>query len=392
MVAVSKDPIMISKQVSTECEKLDWYINPEFNLATRAATLAELLALVVIYSPAMPILWWIGIITLFINYWSDKLTLLRGARRVAHSDGALTVRVLRVVMLSVIIHAVVAMWTFSEQILFPSPGAAPVPELNEALGAEGYAAYLAARQANMFQAEAAKPAMALFFISGSILAVQAILSLALMYPAFDKVLRKIPCFKVLLDLREMGNEEGGGSTEQTYAEAIAEMVESGMPAYYDVRFQRRYGGRPTKEIELEDESASDSEPEPESESTQILGPIYDILGNSDRPVAEAPPQPVDGVHIRGARTFNATYAEAKLRAPAEPESAPLDKQVTAERLRIRRADRDLVPKLPKELAYAPLSVPGGTARTFVTGEDSLEVRAASTRLKITVHDKRTVKM
>merc|ERR1719387_2860562 len=139
----------------TECEKLDWYTNPEFNLATRAATLAELLSLVVIYSPAMPILWWIGIVTLFINYWSDKLILLRGARRVAHSDGALAVRVLRVVGLCITIHAMVAAWNFSEQILFPSPNAGPVPELNPANGADGYAEYIAARRKNMFTADAA---------------------------------------------------------------------------------------------------------------------------------------------------------------------------------------------------------------------------------------------
>merc|ERR1719171_3030008 len=103
---------MMEKFAYTEREKLGWYTNPEFNLATRAATVAELLSLVVIYSPAMPILWWIGIVTLFINYWSDKLILLRGARRVAHSDGALAVRVLRVVGGAITIHAVCAAWTF----------------------------------------------------------------------------------------------------------------------------------------------------------------------------------------------------------------------------------------------------------------------------------------
>merc|ERR1719387_2080829 len=168
---------LMEKFAYTEREKLNWYTNPEFNLATRAATLAELLALVVIYSPAMPILWWIGIVTLFINYWSDKLILLRGARRVAHSDGALAVRVLRVVGLTITIHAMVAAWTFSEQILFPSPGAAPVPELNPANGAAGYSEYIAARRANMFLTQAAAPAIVLFYISGAILAVQLLLSL-----------------------------------------------------------------------------------------------------------------------------------------------------------------------------------------------------------------------
>ena len=62
------------------------------------------------------------------------------------------------------------------------------------------------------------------------------------------------------------------------------------------------------------------------------------------------------------------------------------------RLAVQQQDRNLVPKLPENVAYSPLKVPGGTARTFVTGDDSLEVRSASTRLKITVHDKRTVKM
>jgi hypothetical protein len=221
--------------------------------------------------------------------------------------------------------------------------------------------------------------------------VQCFLSLATMYKSVEKVLRKIIVCRVLLDLRE-GSGEGAEETEQTYEEAIAEMVESGMVASYDVRYQRKYGGRPAKELELDSKSSSEMEPEPESLSTEAPEPIFDILGHPDKPLIEGPPPPSEAEHVRGARSRGSLWEESNLRAPPEPAQEPADKQVTAEQLRIRQADSDLVPKLPKELAYKPLRVPGGAARTFVTGKDELEVRAASTRLKVTVHDKRTVRM
>merc|ERR1719305_664918 len=117
------------------------------------------------------------------------------------------------------------------------------------------------------------------------------------FPALEKALRKIPCCKLLLDLRE-GSDGTAAETEQTYEEAIAEMVESGMVASYDVRYQRKYGGRPAKELELDSKSSSEMEPEPESLSTEAPEPIFDILGHPDKPLIEGPPPPSEAEHVR----------------------------------------------------------------------------------------------
>merc|ERR1719305_1247217 len=98
------------------------------------------------------------------------------------------------------------------------------------------------------------------------------------FPALEKALRKIPCCKLLLDLRE-GSDGTAAETEQTYEEALAEMVESGMVASYDFRYQRKYGGRPAKE--LESKSSSEVEEETESAETVEPPPVYDILGHPD---------------------------------------------------------------------------------------------------------------
>jgi hypothetical protein len=288
----------IAGQLSyTSQEYLAWHTNAVFSVPQRAATMAETLVLVSAFSPGLPSLWYLGALRCFMVFWCDRVILLRGSTRVAHSDGSVPTRVARWVGFSVIIHGLSAAWTFSYQPLFPSPDTTvPVMPLEE----DGFARYRQYLQERIYLAltsPASFPAVVLLVLATFVMATQFTVKLGMMYPTFcGRFVRMLPFCGRMLEEAEDDMVIGGGAdaTAETYEDAIEGMIESGLTATYDVRHHRKYGGTPMHEVEVEDlPSTKESEHTPTPpESVDSWPPFeYDAIGSTTRKPVMAPPQP-----------------------------------------------------------------------------------------------------
>jgi hypothetical protein len=100
-----------------------------------------------------------------------------------------------------------------------------------------------------------------------------------------------------------------------------------------------------------------------------------------------PGPPEKGKFLRGTKFRGTpTWQQHNLKAPPEQEPPP-DRQLRPGQLPIRRVDQNLIPQLPEELAYKGMRVgDDGAARAFVTGKEKVELRSASTKFTVHVHD------
>ncbi|KAJ0404203.1 hypothetical protein P43SY_002046 [Pythium insidiosum] len=98
-----------------------FYRGPQFDLAYRYAQSLTTIFITYLFSAGMPLLHLVGFMQMIMTYWADKFTFLRIARspplydaKVANAAGAL-------LPYAVILHSLVGMWMFSNEMIFQSP-------------------------------------------------------------------------------------------------------------------------------------------------------------------------------------------------------------------------------------------------------------------------------
>jgi len=93
---------------------------PEWNLASRLAQSYCVICVILMYSGGMPILNLIGSLYCLVAYWMDKCCLLKGSHRPPKYDQHLLLTSIPMLRLGVIAHAILTLWAFGNQSLFPS--------------------------------------------------------------------------------------------------------------------------------------------------------------------------------------------------------------------------------------------------------------------------------
>jgi len=93
---------------------------PEWNLASRLAQSYVVICVILVYSGGMPILNLIGCMYCLVAYWMDKCCLLKGSHRPPKYDQRLLLTSIPMIRLGVIAHAIVTLWAFGNQNIFPS--------------------------------------------------------------------------------------------------------------------------------------------------------------------------------------------------------------------------------------------------------------------------------
>jgi len=106
------------------------YTNPDFNLALRFAQTLNVIFMIVMYSPGLPFLNFVGAGYCFVSFWVDKIALLRYATKPPQYDEGLVKSGLKILPYAALLHVMLGLWTFANQRILPSDWAAPVFQEN----------------------------------------------------------------------------------------------------------------------------------------------------------------------------------------------------------------------------------------------------------------------
>mmetsp|Transcript_36402 Transcript_36402/g.108172 ORF Transcript_36402/g.108172 Transcript_36402/m.108172 type:complete len:972 (-) Transcript_36402:31-2946(-) len=99
---------------------LDLYTNKEFKITARLAQVLMTVFVTMIYSAGMPILNLFAAAFMFTMYWSDKIVLLRGSHRPPAFDSLLAKQASEILLYSVPLHLLMAIWMYGQPCTFPS--------------------------------------------------------------------------------------------------------------------------------------------------------------------------------------------------------------------------------------------------------------------------------
>eukprot|EP00929_Paragymnodinium_shiwhaense_P106291 TRINITY_DN7155_c0_g1_i1.p1 TRINITY_DN7155_c0_g1~~TRINITY_DN7155_c0_g1_i1.p1 ORF type:complete len:1276 (+),score=361.41 TRINITY_DN7155_c0_g1_i1:115-3942(+) len=112
--------ILLRKGVVTQEVMNDIYALPEWGFAPRLAETLTLMVCATMYAAGMPILYGFVAAYCAVAYWVDAWMLLRGCKQPpAYSSQSIEV-VTRMLPLAACLHAIVTLWVFGNQLLFPS--------------------------------------------------------------------------------------------------------------------------------------------------------------------------------------------------------------------------------------------------------------------------------
>lgn len=96
------------------------YVFPEWNLSCRLAQTTTVIFVIVMYSGGMPVLNAIGCLYCFAAYWLDKWCLLKGSQKPPSYDASLLRLAVNMFPLAGFLHAVITLWCFGNQNVFPA--------------------------------------------------------------------------------------------------------------------------------------------------------------------------------------------------------------------------------------------------------------------------------
>uniref|UniRef100_K3WQ59 Anoctamin transmembrane domain-containing protein n=1 Tax=Globisporangium ultimum (strain ATCC 200006 / CBS 805.95 / DAOM BR144) TaxID=431595 RepID=K3WQ59_GLOUD len=97
------------------------YRGPKFDLAARYAQTLTSIFITYLFSAGMPLLHLVGFFAMLMTYWADKFTFLRIARSPPLYDRKVAIAAGSLLPYAVLLHSVVAMWMFSNAMIFQSP-------------------------------------------------------------------------------------------------------------------------------------------------------------------------------------------------------------------------------------------------------------------------------
>lgn len=107
-------PYAVSQQVLNEM-----YIGEEFLLSVRLAQTCMMVWYILLYSSGLPIMYFVGLVSLVVAYWIDKLNFVRLVRTPPQFDTALQIWTLKAMEYGVIAHLLMGMWMYSSPRMFP---------------------------------------------------------------------------------------------------------------------------------------------------------------------------------------------------------------------------------------------------------------------------------
>ncbi|TMW68688.1 hypothetical protein Poli38472_006156 [Pythium oligandrum] len=96
------------------------YRGPKFDLASRYAQSLTSVFITYLFSAGMPILHLVGFMEMMMTYWADKFTFLRIARSPPLYDAKVATAAGSLLPYAVILHSLMAMWMFSNALIFQS--------------------------------------------------------------------------------------------------------------------------------------------------------------------------------------------------------------------------------------------------------------------------------
>ncbi|OQS03994.1 hypothetical protein THRCLA_03726 [Thraustotheca clavata] len=102
------------------------YRGPEFDLATRYAQIINTIfitLMVSIFSSGMPLMLFIGLVSVIVVYWTDKFTFLRVVRSPPQYDGRIASVVGSMLPYAMFLHALIGIWMYSNTNIFQTSSA-----------------------------------------------------------------------------------------------------------------------------------------------------------------------------------------------------------------------------------------------------------------------------
>lgn len=242
----------------THREKVAWFENMEFPLASRYSAMALTAGVAAVCAGAQPLCWWLGAGYMACSYWCDKWLLLRASRRAPHTDANVSLAVSRTLVWLTLLHALASCWALSYQPLFPSPdGVALAERTEQAWLADAWALYPFAERVGGFTSAAAQPNFIVFLLATAVLFVQKLLDLGVSSPAAAGILSAVvPCYMRLLR-RIKFISLAGETTAEDWETALQVMQKYATITSYDYQRQRRYGGKPGQVVS--DQSSTEDE-------------------------------------------------------------------------------------------------------------------------------------
>ncbi|TYZ65544.1 hypothetical protein PybrP1_007721 [[Pythium] brassicae (nom. inval.)] len=96
------------------------YRGPRFDLAARYAQTLTSIFIIYLFSAGMPLLHLVGFFAMLMTYWADKFTFLRIARSPPLYDSKVAASAGSLLPYAVLLHSLVAMWMFSNELIFQS--------------------------------------------------------------------------------------------------------------------------------------------------------------------------------------------------------------------------------------------------------------------------------
>jgi len=107
-------PYVISQQVLNEM-----YIGEEFLLSVRLAQTAAMFYFIVMFTPGMPIMYFLGWVSVIVSYWVDKFNFLRIVRTPPQFDTALQIWTIEMMEWALVLHCLFGFWMYGSPRVFP---------------------------------------------------------------------------------------------------------------------------------------------------------------------------------------------------------------------------------------------------------------------------------
>ncbi len=95
-------------------------VGPEFNLTYYYSLILNTIYTCLAFSSGIPILLWIGTLTLFLQYWSFKFELLRYSKKPKNLDEKLNKKIVLAILFAVCVHLIIGIYMYGSPEIFPS--------------------------------------------------------------------------------------------------------------------------------------------------------------------------------------------------------------------------------------------------------------------------------
>lgn len=93
------------------------YLDPEFSVEEKYASLLNILFVCFLYSSGLPLLYVSGFVTFFVTYWLDKVNFFKCSRNVAYIDVETESLIRKILHFSVILHLFISIWIYGNSNL-----------------------------------------------------------------------------------------------------------------------------------------------------------------------------------------------------------------------------------------------------------------------------------